>query len=380
VRNPFDGFQNDKTKNVVPATFWVNDIFAPSQLYPGSGGGNGNPWCDTSPWQWAGKTYSCQADPVTGDISPWKTIQMAYVIERNMYKLFHDFDNIQDGKAHGVFYATDANSADIRCAYFDEYNGYDCPGGWISLKGKKGWVADDSKKGAGTYKGAGCHFNHRDSIDQINAVVAGKNLVGSYECECEYAFRQDWGKWVDQLVDHHGKDATWIMDLAQCWMNNPTDMIKLQNQIYWKRQEWNNQLVPKADYSAKDAASNRNFWGWNEIPVDRTIVADRSNWDAVIIKLPAAACGGSGDNDSLSCMDSKYHDQLETQIPHWVKTGNLELGSTPVALVQEFMDEYQNFYRNFFCENWTGKDYKIVHDPSHTPQCYLAATNSNVVV
>jgi len=34
VRNPFDGYSDDSSKTVVPASFWVNDIFAVSQLYP----------------------------------------------------------------------------------------------------------------------------------------------------------------------------------------------------------------------------------------------------------------------------------------------------------------------------------------------------------
>merc|ERR1719197_647219 len=62
VRNPFDGLPD--YMKVTPATFWTNDIFTPSSVYPGSGGGTGCPndgsdgWlkvvpCSSGPWDYA---------------------------------------------------------------------------------------------------------------------------------------------------------------------------------------------------------------------------------------------------------------------------------------------------------------------------------------
>ena len=348
VRNPFDGFEDDTTKKVVPSTFWVNDIFSPSQLYPGSGGGNGNPWCPTS-------TTSCPQDPDTGDDGPFNTIQMGYVINTHMDKLFLNWDRAQSGIGLGVFYATDANSADIRCSYSAQYHGYDCPGGWMDARTGR-WLPNSQKKGAGFFNGAGCHFNHYNAIDQTNAIAQGVNLVGSYTCECNYAFKPDWGKWVDHWTQYShlawsgGKGASWEADLAACWMNNPIDMIKLQNQLYWKRRDWNNQQVPQVTYKQNDAAANRPYWGWNEVPVDRVNVSNPSNWDAVMIKLPAAVCGGNGENDLLSCVPRPYQVLFEKQLDQWSKKGyNL---NHEIVIAREYMDNNTNYLRQFFCEEW----------------------------
>jgi hypothetical protein len=363
VRNPFDGFETDQDKKVVPSTFWVNDIFAPSQLYAGSGGGNGNPWCPTH-------ATNCPKDPITKDDGPFNSIQMAYVISKHMDKLFSNWDKAQDSDVRsvgvGVFYPTDANAADLRCAYFPGPNGYECPGGWIDQPTGT-WTADASKKGAGWYFGKGCHFNHHNGIDQTNAFdqSSGLNLMKGYECECEYAFDSDWGKWIDQWTQlgTGGKGASWQADLAGCWMNNPRDMINLQNQFYWKRAAWSNQQVPQASYKDNDAVSNRPYWGWNEVAANREVVSNSANWDAVMIKLPAAACpGGNGENDLLSCMPVRYQQQLETQLDAWWSKGYLN-NNREIVIVREYMDGSANYFRNFFCQTWTSPSgrYQIKH-------------------
>lgn len=384
IRNPFDGFEADTSKKVLPATMWVNDIFAPSQMYPGSGGGNGNPMCSSA--------VGCPEDPTTHDTDPWETIQMGYVVMTNMSKLFKNFGTIQDGKPHGVFYASDANSADIRCAYFEKYHGYECPHGWFGLKGgtaPEGWTSDNSKLGAGNYEGKGCHFSG-NGLNQIFAKDSkGNDLVKSHECECNYdRFRNDdnWGGWVNQLTTMSdtyrksgGKGPTWYMDLAECWMNNPTDMIKLQNQLYWKRTQWNDQTTPQASFQQNNAASNRNYWGWNEVPVQREIITDRSNWDAVVLKLPISACGGTGDKDALHCMQPKYRTQLETQLQNWVNSNYLMPRKNSIVLAREIMDQNTNYWREFFCEAWGGEHFEIVLRTIQ-PQCALNIKGVNGIV
>jgi len=377
VRSPFDGFEDDTNKKVVSATFWVNDIFTPSQLYVGYGGGDGNPWCPT-------KTTSCPKDHDTGDNGPWNSIQMGVVINKHMDKLFSDWGNVQKSTwDKGVFYPTDSNSADLRCAYFEvvgQYKGYDCPGGWIDADSGT-WTPDSSKKGAGNYRGAGCHFNHYNSIDQTNAKDAsGINLVGSYECQCEMSFKQDWSKWIDQWVDNSylggGTGASWQADLAGCWVNNPRDMINLQNQFYWKRQDWNNQRVPQVHYKQNDAAANRPYWGWNEVPVDRVTIADEANWDAVMIKLPAAVCGGTGENDLLSCVPHKYQVQFEKQLTQWKNKGFLK---HEIVIAREYMDKSSNYFRKFFCQSWTSPNnkFKITYQPNQS--CTIQSLGEVVV-
>jgi hypothetical protein len=127
-------------------------------------------------------------------------------------------------------------------------------------------------------------------------------------------------------------------------------MINLQNQLYWKRRDWNNQQMPQASYTDHNAAANRNYWGWNEIPVDRVTVADQANWDAVMIKLPAAACGGTGENDSLSCIPMQYQQLFEKSLEQWSQAAYL---NHEIVIAREWMDANTNYHRQFFCESWT---------------------------
>jgi len=387
IRSPFDGFEDDGDKKVVPATFWVNDIFTPSQMYPGAGPTDGNPWCPTDHASW-----TCDQDADTEDNGPWNYAQLAAVVGTNMHKLFKDFENIQhEDWGYGVFYASDSNSVDKRCRWIPDSNGFDCPGGWIPLD--KDFVPADDKKGAGWYEagnpyagggggGAGCHFDGGPGIDQTNAINSnGENLMSGYDCECNYDFKEDWGMWVDNWKNNGlgGKSASWAMDIAACWMNNPRDMINLQNQLWWNRENWNDRTVPQVEYSATEAAKNRPYWGWNEIPVSREVITDITNWDAIMVKLPADAClHDNGSGDALSCYDSGYHKSIEQSLDAFVKAGKLGVGasaspSSNVVIARETMDGSGNYFREFFCESWVSPNqwYQIVFNSDGDGACYL---------
>lgn len=371
VRSPFDGYEKDETKIVVPATFWVNDIFAPSQLYPGNGGGTwGNPWCPTTNAPW-----SCDED-YNDETGPWNYPQFAVVIGSHsaLQNLFYDFDNIQSHDwGYGVFYPSDSNSVDQRCRYLDSEQGWDCPGGFLQMDGA--FTADENRLGAGSYNpgnphvnddwggGTGCHFDMNSAIDQTDAYDSeGNNLVQNYDCECNYNFNQNsppWWDWVSQWKYNGGVGGdSWEMDLGSCWTNNIRDMIQIQNALWWRRTEWSSMTVPQADYNAGTAQSGRAYWGWNEIPMSRQQMDDQNNWDAIMIKLPAGACGGDGKNDLLSCYDIKYHWAIDDSLQQYISAGYLGLGptakkpSSSVVLAREYMDGSGNFFREFFCESW----------------------------
>lgn len=395
VRSPLDGFEEDENKNVVPATFWVNDIMAPSQLYPGVGGGGGNPWCPTDYAEW-----SCDTDSDTGEWGPWAYAQLAAVVGSSMNKLFTDFDNIQsDDWGWGVFYASDSNSVDKRCRYLETYDGFDCPGGWIPMNGD--FSDDDTKFGAGIYDpgnpyagggggGAGCHFDN-GYIDQTNAYDSdGNNLMQDFDCQCNYAFKEDWGAWIDQwLGGVGGAQPSWANDIAACWMNNLRDMINLQNQLWWKRWDWSDRTVPYVDYDSSTPWKNRPYWGWNEIPVSREVITNMENWDAIMIKLPADACiSENGRNDQLSCYDIRFHGAIEYAIQQHVDAGYLGVGksaqvSSSVVLAREYMDDSGNYFREFFCEAWVSPsgNYQIVFNPDDNGSdgaCYLESHSVQV--
>jgi len=179
-------------------------------------------------------------------------------------------------------------------------------------------------------------------------------------------------------------------------MNNPRDMIELQNEIFWASPSWNNRLSPRMDETSNRPEEMRKYWGWNEVPVSRQVVDDYSNWDAVIVKLPAAVCDQHSDlgmTDSPSCLGFQAQWQLEKDLDDFVQQGKLvpgleHMGERPgsyVLFVREYGEKYSNngaegvnWQRFFFCESWTSPNnkYQIVYtdmesDPHGNGGCYI---------
>jgi hypothetical protein len=88
-------------------------------------------------------------------------------------------------------------------------------------------------------------------IDQTDAFDSnGDNLVRNEDCECNYVFSDDWSHWVLTWINGAQvkaglEDESWLgggpnpsnkapnraLDQVSCWVNNPRDMIWIQNQI-----------------------------------------------------------------------------------------------------------------------------------------------------
>jgi len=379
VRNPFDGYANDTTKTVVPATLWVNDIVGISQLYPSFG----NP---------EHPTKGAEND------DPWQYPNLAFVIGSAMQNVMGpEWANVQDDDwGYGVFYPYDSNSVDQRCRWKPDLQIYDCPGGFIG----ESYYGSKNAMGAGGYPmgnpvannenggGAGCHYyTTKHTLDQLNGDNGKRKLVGNQMCECNYDFKNPfaydptengWGAWVDQfkmnaIPESGDPGASWNGDLAMCWVNNVRDMINLQNQLFWKRTWWSSESLPNADYfNLGNFAWTRRYWGWNEIPVTRTAVQDTSNWDAVVIQVPAFACQGKN-WDNLDCLNDLQQYVLDDVLDDWVRAGYLQIGrnaasrrpGSSVVLARQ-NNVNGNFHIQFFCTSWTspsGGRYKIVHDP-----------------
>lgn len=134
----------------------------------------------------------------------------------------------------------------------------------------------------------------------------------------------------------------------------------MQNQLWWQRYSWNNGMAPQNAWSS-DPQSLRVYWGWNEVPIPFNLATDPSLWDAVVIKLPAAVCGGAGGDDSLWCLGGREQQALEQDIDSWLNAGYLNVGwdyvaqrpGSYVVLVREWMDDNFNWQKFFFCEGWT---------------------------
>jgi len=447
VRNPFDEYESNLEMAVVPATFWSNDIYCPSQLYPSSPGVSDawdttglNPDCPNDGWNGFFPNYpECTDDPGNpGYDSPWNYAATAYVIGSKMGNLLPEWDTVQSPDwGWGVFYPTDANAVDYRCRYLDEYEGYDCGpdpsdskgwgGGWIPTGGADAgqWSDDNTKLGTGAYEfgnpfvyglagggGSGCHLDKGGSkiIDQTDAFdFNGVNILGDNHCQCSYDFSgsdNTWSGFVDHWVQYaapkaglesegwfaNGKAPNRAMDQVSCWVNNFRDMIALQNQFWWKRFDWNNQLTPKSDWS-DDPASQRIYWGWNEIPARKVDITAPSNRDAMLVKLPAGICGDGGWNDKIACLGSGGEVALERELDRWVNAGYMvpgkeKMGVQPgsdMALVREYMfdDGSGNWNKYFYCENWTSPNnkWKIVFKSNvqkHQGHCYLEIASATL--
>lgn len=445
IRNPYDtyergGFANPPWK-VVPATFWHNDLVAANGIFPSSGGS------DPANHVWGITSYNvdcpndgtngffdieprCDTDPGTGENSPWRYASTGYIIGDALEHVFPDWDDVQSSDwGWGVFYPTDSNSVDFRCRWLGDYGIWDCPpdpggnwhGGWISTDGS--WTQDDSKLGPGAFDmgnpfadgskggGTGCHFNKRGTIMMIDQTDAddgnGHNLVQNEDCECNYAFADDWSHWVQTWmyraqVKPGLEDEDWLgaggkkapnraLDQVTCWVNNFRDMIWMQNHIWWNRWTWNNQQAPQQNWQPDDPNSFWGYWGWNEIPTDLSSLTPHENHQTIFIHLPSSICGNGGGDDSVSCLGEGQQKALENDLDNWVNgpdqfgylvTGEENMGNRPgsyIVFVREWYDVPNDRWRKyFFCENWNGPlgKYKIVSyamDPSsgYDGACFL---------
>merc|ERR1719375_611662 len=112
-------------------------------------------------------------------------------------------------------------------------------------------TTDPQGASGGSGGGSGCHFEPtHQAIDQTDAFDGfGRNLVMDYHCQCNNAFKKNWNEWIDNWILHtqhkpgfdyqgwfkNGKPPNWGADIASCWIDNPRDMIQLQNAFWWRR-------------------------------------------------------------------------------------------------------------------------------------------------
>ena len=384
VRTP-DYFSDEDSNvpTVVPGTLWSNDIHTPSNLYPSK-----NPQCPNN---------ACSFEE-----GGWNDATVAALIgtPQKLQIHFDDYDNIQNSNWNsGVFYAFDSNSSDLRCRYIESEDAFDCPGAWVSADEQ---VYDRNFKGAGGYPagrggGAGCHWDAGfQYINQTNARSPdGTNTVQNKNCECNYALKGGklpWEDWIDQLIDFHDDTvqlpgASWAMDLAMCWINNPRDMIDMQNTIYNRKWKWNNDTIPEVSDTYTQTENGRLWWGWNEIPFDQKTIDNPVNWDGVVIKIPAGLCQEepSGGLDRLCCLSENGQKDLEMQIDKFVENGSIIPGASSynshpgssVIMARQYSEHKDTAlppqWRTwFFCDEWVSPNgkYATVYDTDND-RCYL---------
>jgi len=242
---------------------------------------------------------------------------------------------------------------------------------------------------------------------------ADGNTVQDYDCQCNYDWKgsdSQWEGWVREALINHGvqksdftwrqwyegggKSPSWGMDTAICWVNNPRDMINMQNEIYWARREWNDASTPETDQDSSTPEEQRRYWGWNEVPVSRSQALDPNNWNTAMISLPAGICDNdspivenSGGNDIPDCLSSDNQQVLEDNLDKMVASNYMTVGSagigqkpgSDIVFVRTYVEhvftdsnghEDYNWQKYFFCYNWDSPNgkYKVVSDGIN---CYL---------
>lgn len=345
VRNHFDGYENDAMKTVVPATFWVNDMVQPSQLYPDI--------------QFIDGVQETPEDAAL-------RASVAFVIGDQLGALLPEIDSIQnDDWGWGVFYATDSNAVDARCRWLGDFNFYDCPHGGFDGNDLDSFLWDDGHSGSGWYGygnpfaglgggGTGPHIGGQWMDQEQARDENGVSLLWDWDAQCNQELSgNDWGDWIDHWFANG--DMSKGVDALMCWVNNPRDMIKMSNTIWYHAADGTGDGYPAPGIQA---AFN---WGWNEIPFDRLALSDPNNWDAVMIHLPAESCGQWGNDDVVDCLCEDCHWRLETVLDQWVDAGVLvpgfeNIGYRPgsyVVFAREFSPNFDNiWYRWFFCSYW----------------------------
>jgi len=325
VRNMDDGLTDDF--NVVPGTFWHDDIWPPNQIYP---------WSDSSD----NGTNIMKGDGNGAWITPTLAVAIGpehFIGDNGIF----NHPDLQDAEWHdGVWYAHDSNSCDKRALYckgiddYGPYEGYDCPGAWVDLKnyttgnpytftpnlGKKGSGHSTAgnpyspdKYNPGKYFGGGGTGMHvgltysqvlagnpqyEYQINGLRQDVLPESLFADKSCQINYGAWnlsstgtmkdsvEGWRPWIQRFREgaeaQHTPVCAWAADLAIGWMNNPRPMITLQNALWVYREEW----CDSSSEEPKDPNSFDHYWGWNEIPFSRDRITDPDNCTCFIIVLP----------------------------------------------------------------------------------------------
>ena len=228
-------------------------------------------------------------------------------------------------------------------------------------------------------------------------------LVDDYTCHCNTKLSGNaWADWVEQWINHATpKDGfllgmvgllevlapSWAVDIGACWVTNFRDLIDLQNQFYYYRSSWSNQLIPASNWNSGKVEESRKYWGWNEIPLSKSALEDSSNWDATLILLPAGLCDSSGYSDSYSCLSGGAKATMESDLSNFVSNGVIIPGQdqksykpgSNVLFVRQYQIKTDLWNRQFFCESITTKSgkWKIVRGNT---RCYLEYGSSSVSV
>ena len=140
---------------------------------------------------------------------------------------------------------------------------------------------------------------------------------------------KDWNDLIDYFIainnDYNGYQLrTGNIDELIPWVNNPKELIQIQNQLWLRRKD------------IKGFNSAKNWWGWNEVPLGRDFWVDdiisssgkttpnRANLDAFYLALPTNATVKSLKEKNSNTPWSDVRDKVADQINAYINLGYLK--------------------------------------------------------
>ena len=310
-----DGETDQEGKGGAAATFLHKDIITPNQIYS------------------IGANFQVQkSSQLLAIANSPEHLGRNFVKARTLPFTNSDWD-------WGVFYPHDSNALDIRATpYWDNKqdmvnglppNGFKAPAFYLDYASQN-WSEDFTnndmdqtpQKGSGNNwlnignpdahqsekgrfgLGAGIHVKHPydkaknfkeqyfDWQSDYDSDWLAPNKFTGYFGEIDYDKHRDndtWKSFVDTLTgaildrwkgkvgdNKGGYIHQGYIDAATPWVNNPKDMINLQNSLYLNRSQ----------YMTPNEAQIDRYWGWNEVPSANSYWNKKSNIKGSIITLP----------------------------------------------------------------------------------------------
>lgn len=299
VRNWFDGIPNtDEEGNTLKSsicTMWQSCIISPNQAYPYTRNN-----IDIHKDEWGGGSAG------TSWMVP--VLLAAYgkaCAETNL--LFNDYYGMySDTWGWGIFYPHDANSdkrgipqlkdwtkhadgwfADVqKPVQYDDGKSIDDPHSLVLDPGNPFAYGPSSSGGAGRHK----NTDFQDFLLNGSTEFLRQDYTG-YFWEANYDLKGKDGGWTPYIEAFVQRSQEFgplypgfstnqqLKADASPWVNNPGDMISLQNALYYRYPDW------------CDCKDNRTYWGWNELPLQKNLLDDAAHVDAMIFNLPSEFLG-----------------------------------------------------------------------------------------
>ncbi len=291
IRNWDDGI--DPGHKISIATMWQRNITAANQCYPFLRNGLdcfNDDWggADGTAWQ-VPTLVAVYANVLDNGFFP-----IANGYPKEYYYHMYDIDTKTNETIYGcgVFYPHDGNSDKRSVPQFNWTQGGDglwtagpCPPAEFKDSSMDLNMGNPLTGGPDNGGGTGLHADDHFQEFTKEYKFLDQNSYLGYFWGINYDLKgdHDWDNYVDQFItaankfDWKGEDSCAHWDFKADtigWVNNPHDMIAIQNRLWERRAEWSRNPDVKT------------YWGWNEVPIVSAIANDPNYVDALIFVLP----------------------------------------------------------------------------------------------